>query len=767
MRLHRAGCIAALIAALTSGCSPVRENRQINFSSDGKNVGFQHGAEGVFVADDRGGALRKIFTPTKDTLASSSPLFSPTDRRLIFTTAKPRDGDPQATTATNTSDPAGAIHTQRPVVYTCWLRGDKDGDRPEVLFSARCDHVGYVAANLAVRWHPKGDRILFLDGEEGRGHGVSVFDLATKAKKPAFPHRSAAIIFDWAPDNEHLVCVRGGARADDAGIWIGKPGGGDWWHVPGSQALAAGALPSTIEQLRATTPAWEKGGRFAFASHEGQKGKHLLSVGDLAKRTVTRLGESDQPSRDLRWAKDGRLGVVQGTEIRVAAGGKVGPALKTASVRQLVGWSADGQHLAYVAHDFDKEWDGWKALLLVPDPLARDQIFLAPGGADAPGRVALSGVRVTFPHWSPADNKLSFWGTFTPSHRSWLAAALGSALRPGDPAAVIDVATGELTWMPVSPAEKAQVGHYHLLKRDYAEAWRWYEQARAGEAKVGKEGERRAATEDFSFFESYCLTKLKREGEAKVKLERFRKTFAPSFANAARIGVQIQLGGRRVEEWFTELASPATLSGQLLRDLYQGEVLLSLGAAEDGEAHFRREAEAAKNDEERLSRTILLAQMLLARKKWREYGRLTAGVLLPMTAKRYDGKNLDTALFAPDSATLQQAVLVATAGVTLLPLMDRNVLDACDADDLKACLPLVEELADRSMSSLTRKDSHGLLFAVARKLGRDKERQKALEVLLKLDGRLTEETFDERARADLGGLRASLQGLVFLLAGGP
>src|SRR5262245_54552440 len=250
MRPHRVLCCAILLAALLSGCG-VRENRQINFSADGTSVGFQHGKEGVFVAGGDGGGLRKIFTPAKDTLAVSSPLFSPTDMRLIFTTAKAANGDKGMTTAVNPLDPAGAVHVQCPIVYTCWLRGDRDGNEPVELFTARCDHVGYVAANLAVRWHPKGDRILFVDGD-GR-HCVFEFDLATKAKRQVFPHRSAAMIFDWAPDNEHLACVLGDNTKNDgrAGIWIGKPGGDDWWHVPGSQALAVGELISTIEQLRA------------------------------------------------------------------------------------------------------------------------------------------------------------------------------------------------------------------------------------------------------------------------------------------------------------------------------------------------------------------------------------------------------------------------------------------------------------------------------------------------------------------------------------
>src|ERR1700733_12688439 len=171
MRSHRAVCLF-LLAGLLSGCAPVRENRQINFSADGTNVGFQHGNEGVFVAGSNREGLRKIFTPAKDTLAVSSPLFSPIDKRLIFTTAKRVPGETGGINAASPLDPAGAIHNQYPVVYTCWLRGARDGERPEPLFDAKCDHVGYVAANLAVRWHPKGDRLLFLDGGEDGGHGI-------------------------------------------------------------------------------------------------------------------------------------------------------------------------------------------------------------------------------------------------------------------------------------------------------------------------------------------------------------------------------------------------------------------------------------------------------------------------------------------------------------------------------------------------------------------------------------------------------------------
>jgi hypothetical protein len=751
---------------LLSGCA-VRENRQINFSADATHLGFQHGREGVFVAGN-GEGPRKIFTPAGDTLAVSSPLFSPTDNRLIFTTARRVGGEANTLTASGPPDPAGALYGPCPAVYTCWLRGRRGGEKPEALFEAACDHVGYIAANLAVRWHPKGDRLLFLDGGPDGRHGVFEFDLASKARKQVFPHRSQALIFDWAADKEHLVCVVG----DDAkaGIWVGTPGPDGWWHVPGSKALAPGELNSRIEQLRATRPAWSAGGRFAFASWEapgkdGRPGKHLLSTADLARRTVTRLAESDQPFRDLHWSKDGRLGVVQGTALRVVEGGNVGPPVASRPVRQFAGWSADGKHIAYVAHDRGllglKKGGRWDALLFVPDPLARDAVFVAPGSADSPGRETLAGLRVTFPHWSPAGEKLSLWGTFTPSHRSWLGAALGSALRPGDPAAVIDLSTGQLAWMPVSPAEKAQVGHFHLLKRDYAGAWGWYQQARLDDARVkrDREGPGLSAGDDFSFFESYALTKLGRQAEAAAKLGQSRKSFLLS-PGALRIPPGLQVGGRSIEQWVQEFSNPGALSGQLLRDLYEGEVLLSLGAVGDAEAHFRAGMESAKNEEERLSRSVLLAQMLLAQGKWRQYARLTTSTLLPLAVKRYDPRKRDVLPRDFDSATLQQGVLVATAGLTLLPLSDREVLEGFADADLKNCLPLLEKAADKSTDSLTRRGAHMILYAAARRLGRDRERQKALGVLRNLDATLTEEAFDARARADLAEKQAMASQLI-------
>ena len=250
-------------------------------------MGFQHGEQGVFVADKAGGGLKKVFQPGADVLATSTPLWSPQGRLLIFTTARAADGDASALIQAQAQvrglipggadpNPAGDLFIEVPVVYTCWLRDETKDEPPVKLFDAKCDHVGYVAANLAVRWHPQGDRVLYID-EVSRGrHALFAYDLKAKASRKIFPHESPALVFDWSPDGEHLACVLGTARAGGSkgamsdGLWIGRPDADakNWWHVPGSNELAQADLGSVLEQLRATRPAWTADGKsFAFVTY--------------------------------------------------------------------------------------------------------------------------------------------------------------------------------------------------------------------------------------------------------------------------------------------------------------------------------------------------------------------------------------------------------------------------------------------------------------------------------------------------------------------
>jgi hypothetical protein len=68
--------------------------------------------------------------------------------------------------------------------------------------------------------------------------------------------------------------------------------------------------------------------------------------------------------------------------------------------------------------------------------------MVADGAGREPGSEVFSGMRVTFPQWSPTEDKLSLWVTFNPPHRSFVSMLLGWGLRPGDPAAVFDLKTG-------------------------------------------------------------------------------------------------------------------------------------------------------------------------------------------------------------------------------------------------------------------------------------------------------------------------------------
>jgi hypothetical protein len=748
----RVGWVSLLpVLVLAAGCQPVREDRTITWSASGNSVGFQHGRDGVFVADREGGGLTKIFQPGADVLATSPPLWHPAGGRLIFTTARvPRGDTPLPSPVRGEPDPAGRVFAQQPVVYTCWLREEaRDGrsPEPEPLFEAACDHVGYVAANLAVRWHPRGDRILYVKQVSPGRHGVFEYDLARKTSRQVFPHTAEALLFDWAPDGEHLVCVLGsspGAPAAD-GIWIGRPGAGAWWHVPDSAALAEGQLPSLLEQLLATRPAWASdGARFAFvSSRRGQAADrpvwHFLCLGTLATQEVTVAAAGAEPFRDLHWAPDdGRLGVVQGGEAGslrlLTEGGELSEPINRRPVRQFAGWQGDGKHLAYVVPDpaAPAAGESW-AVLLTPDPLARDAVYLADGRGTEPGREVFSGMRVTFPNWSPADDKLSLWVTFSPAYRSsvsgWLL-SLNLGLRRGDPAATFDTRTGRLGWMAVDANEKAQVGHYYLLKRDYAEAWRWYEQAErdAPPAKPDEATldpahlEEALGTRDPAFFEYYCLTKLGRDGEAREKLAQFRRTYLrlPDEGQEPLLGVRV---GDEVGTWLQELVDPHKLTGALLRDLYMAEVFLSVDAAEDGEAFFRRELDTAPSDSARLGSALVLAQFLLLRNKHRAYAELATGTIAPLLFRAERGASFQMLRDLTALRSVQEFAAAYAGGFTLLPLFVPDFVAGLPDDQVRALAPRWEALRAAAHDDFSRLAADLVLDAVYRRLGLEEEQR--------------------------------------------
>jgi hypothetical protein len=773
---------------LSAGCQPVREDRTITWSAQGDAVGFQHGREGVFVADRAGGGLLKIFQPGDEVLATSPPLWAPSGGRLIFATARATSsGTTVRRQDRGEPDPAGRVYLQQPVVYTCWLREEaRDGEspKPAALFEAACDHVGYVAANLAVRWHPRGDRVLYVKQVDPGRHGLFEYDLATRASRQVFPQTAAALTFEWAPDGEHFVCVLGNGQRDPAtdGIWIGRPGAGDWWHVPDSAALAEGPLPSLLEDLRATQPAWTPdGSRFAFVSctappSRAQPIRHFLCLGNLVSHEVTVAAAAGEPFRDLHWAPDGNLlGVVQGGEVGslrlLPEGGELSEPINRRPVRHFAGWERGGGHLAYVVPDRVPLTDGptW-AFLLVADPLARDAVLVADGHGAGPGKEVLSGMRVTFPHWSPKEDRLSLWATFSPTYRSVLSQLLFNlrfGVRRGDPAAVFDPATGRLGWMPVDVYEKAQVGHYYLLKRDYAEARRWYEQAEEGQPAAEAEpapldlanlGEM-LNPRDSSFFEYYCLTKLGRHAEAEERLARFRMTYLRLPDKDVGPLLDTKVGEHTLGWWLRDLLGPEKLPGALLRDLYMAEVFLSVDAAEDGERFFRRSLDAAPSDGTRLSSALVLAQFLLLEKKHAAYADLAAGTIAPLLFRAQQRINAAKPATEATPQALADLGTVYAGGLVLLPLAAPEFLAGLPQDRVRALLARWQALAPEARDEVSRLEIDLGLLAIYERLGLEKERRAVAERLEK--GRTFEQTVPgSRNVSDLiEQLRKGLPGL--------
>ncbi len=738
---------ATLFSLTLTGCGPrVRQDRTINWSAEGRAVGFQHNEGGVFIASKDGGQLEKIFQPGPDVIVTSTPLWSPTDRRLIFTTARDPNRQPppnQGLTFPFGLNPDGETYLQRPVTYTCWIRDEpKAGQtvQPGALFEAACDHPGYIAANLAVRWHPQGDRILYVHQVGVQQHALFEHDLRTKTSRRIFPKTAEALIFDWTPDGAHLVCVLGNAQGnlEDRGIWIGKPGAEDWWQVPHSDELGEGQLPSLLEQVRAAQPVWTRDGtRFAFTSHtpgntKEDPGRYALWLGTPANRQVERWAEGTEPLRHLHWDPDGsRLGVVRGrtnaTLHLIDRPDAWSASISREPVRRFAGWNAKGDQLAYIVAEPRPEAEGKRwAFLLVPDAQPRDAVYVAAGTGKEPGREVFAGMRVTFPRWSPQEDKLSVWFTFSPTHRSLLSRLLGWGLPPGDPAAVLDVQTGQTNWMAVHAYEKAQIGHYHLLKQAYAEAWRWYQEAEAAlppppALPPGQPLENLLVRRDFTFFEYYCLTKLGREAEARAKLAQFRERTARLVRGDPPAPAPGAEQGRGPEPKPSVPSEIEVFQIALLNDFYIAEVFLSLDAVSDGQEFFRKQLAEVQTDGARLSSAIVLSQLLLLEKKHTDYAELATGTIRPLLSKL--GKpGLVTNLYA---ANLSDAhgLLALFGDLALLPLYDPPFLATLTSEQLQTLLPRWLELREKASDDASRLTADLFLEAAYQQLGRKQEQQ--------------------------------------------
>src|SRR5262245_21949446 len=113
-RLRPALLLLSLSVAL-AGCGPVRQDRTIPWSDDGRLAAVQHDGAGIFLTGPDGQPTREIFRPGPEVLVSSSPLWAPAGKRLVFTTARPV-GAPPARRPDADTPAEGDWYRPRPVL---------------------------------------------------------------------------------------------------------------------------------------------------------------------------------------------------------------------------------------------------------------------------------------------------------------------------------------------------------------------------------------------------------------------------------------------------------------------------------------------------------------------------------------------------------------------------------------------------------------------------------------------------------------------------
>jgi Tol biopolymer transport system component len=642
--------MSSLIASLmAAGCDrPNPQDRAVNWSGDGRSVAFEHGVDGPFLANCDGGQPRKILQPQAGTTATSPPLWSPTDSRIIFTTTR---RDPRSKPPASDQD----------AIYTCWLRAQVGGDdqaAATALFEEPCA-LHFVRMNMAVRWHPSGKRVLFIRRLNEEQHGLFEFDLASKQSHRVFPHTAPGFSFEWAPGGGNLVCVLGGDSTltrGIAGLWIGEPSKNDWWHVPTDEDLSR-LRTARLDEVRARQPVWTRdGARFAVAIQSERltpqrKSIYQLLLGTPANRKLTVWQEGAEPFLDLRWSPDGKqLGFLRGSDdselCLLSSEVKSLPIVRRKGVRRFIGWDASGQHLAFVAPERVRPVGDQWALLFVADALTRDRVYLAAAAGAADGQAVLSGMHAAFPQWSPRQEKLSLRAGLPRPYR-WTLSVLLEQDEPfaGAPA-VLDCNTKQLAWLPVDTDDRMEVAHYHLVKGEYTEAWRWYERVEreiaveAAQNSAEKEGSARWTNRvRLPLFEYYCLSKLGRRAEARQALARFDEKFssaalARSAARKAAAEGSSNLSPKRGGDLDTQEGLDA--NGFLVtavKDVFFVESSLALSSDQEAAKLLREFLAGADGDRPRLAHAIFLGQILLVQKHYKEYAKLAANEIIPLVEK--------------------------------------------------------------------------------------------------------------------------------------
>jgi hypothetical protein len=589
-----------------------------------------------------------------------------------------------------------------------------------------------------------------------------VFDLQSSQRRQLLDKVAQAIVFGWSTHGRYLAASLHGA-ADGAqydGIWMlvaeqvaeGKTSAeqtaafeSGWWHIPGSDQCPSGGSIEPLESLRRMQPVWNAdASKLAYplssrVPSDSFATGHATSIAIAQPQTrqVDLLLTTREPLRDLRWHPDGRrLGFIEGT-LELAPAGMVDTAARenvssstlkivdeagmvsepladsqlfaTSPLRQFVGWNASGEYLAVVAPIAMEEYECKWSVLFPAIPAARDRVLLFDPAKSNQPHMVHEGMRITFPQWSPTANQLSLWGTFTPTHRSWLSMFLPASLRPGDPAAILDVDTGELSWLAINRHEQSQVGHYYLLKQDYAQAWEWYVKGAEGRSAPQPQAlqslmsphELARLSQEPWFFEYYCLLKLGRHDEAQGRLSNFRRAVSfelPSGKDELFPGIDPSDPTTRNElQYIVDMLTP------LIQASLASEIFLSLNASDDGVNFFRQQLAGANCDAERFAAAVCLAQMLLVSGDHGQYAQFATEGLLPLVEQRMADQQ-PTTQWRPngnDIAAWREQVegvgLLLISGMSCLPLASAEFQSTLDEAQVRELLPAWQAFAGRSL----------------------------------------------------------------------
>src|SRR5262249_24870437 len=152
----------------------------------------------------------------------------------------------------------------------------------------------------------------------------------------------------------------------------------------------------------------------AFVTHNPgarpeEPGRSLLHLVMAATKTTQTIHEFEGKLADLHWSPSGQtLGFVEqpptgNNMLRFYTNdGELTEPVTHRPVRNFAGFDRSGARFAYIVAeetglpDPSQQW----ALLLIPNPLARDRVLLAPARETGDGTDIFSGMRVTFPVWS-------------------------------------------------------------------------------------------------------------------------------------------------------------------------------------------------------------------------------------------------------------------------------------------------------------------------------------------------------------------------------